>query len=75
MISPSSLLDDLGRARRVKAKPAGAGRCASLDTAVTAKKGGQLRGGRKGAGAESAHLILCILRLTHDHRAFGVSVA
>ena len=37
----SSLLDGLGRVRRVKAKPANAGRFANLDTAATAK-GGQL---------------------------------
>ena len=47
----SSLLDDLGRVRRVKAKPAGAGRFASLDTAATAK-GGQLRGGRGEQGTK-----------------------
>jgi hypothetical protein len=41
----SSLLDGLGRDRRVKAKPL-RGRFASLDTAVTAK-GRQLRGGRE----------------------------
>src|ERR1039457_3845069 len=43
--TPSSLSDDLGRVRRVKAKPADAGRFASLDTAATAT-GRQLRGGR-----------------------------
>jgi hypothetical protein len=37
LVSPSSLLDGLGRGRRVKAKPADAGRLASLDTAATAK--------------------------------------
>ena len=41
----SSLLDGLGHGCRVKAKPADAGRFASLDTAAMAK-GGQLRGGR-----------------------------
>ena len=45
VVPSSSLLDDLGRVRRVKAKPARAGCFASLDTAATAK-GGQLRGGR-----------------------------
>jgi hypothetical protein len=52
MIPSSSLLDDLGRVRRVKAKPADAGRFASLDTAATAK-GRQLRGGRGRSRARS----------------------
>ena len=42
----SSLLDGLGRVRRVKAKPADASRFASLDTTAAAK-GWQLRGGRE----------------------------
>jgi hypothetical protein len=36
-VTSSSLLDDLGRVLRVKAKPAEADRSASLDTAVTAR--------------------------------------
>ena len=42
---PSLPLGDRGRDHRVKAKPANAGRSASLDTAATTKSG-QLRGGR-----------------------------
>ena len=45
-ISRSLAARDLGRVRRVKAKPADAGRFASLDTKAAAK-GGQLRGGRE----------------------------
>jgi hypothetical protein len=39
----SSLLDDLGRVRRVKATPAGAGRFASLDTAARHRSDWALR--------------------------------
>jgi hypothetical protein len=65
----SSLLDDLGRVRRVKAKPL-RGRVASLDTAAPAK-GGQLRGGRGGSRARSAGTA----RPGHDHRAISVQLA
>ena len=69
--SSSSLLDDLGRVRRVKAKLADASRFASLDTAATAK-GGQLRGGRGGAGHGAAPNRA---RSAHDRRAISVPLA
>lgn len=49
MLPASSLLHGLGCGRRVKAKPADAGRFASLDTAATAKGGSYEEDGR-GAG-------------------------
>lgn len=48
-----SLLDGLGRVRRVKAKPADTGRFARLDTTATAK-GGQLRGELGGGAVHGA---------------------
>jgi hypothetical protein len=49
----SSLLDDLGRVRRVQARPVDAGRFARAWTRRPAAKGGQLRGGRGRGGARS----------------------
>lgn len=50
LVSPSSpLLDDLGRVRRVQAKPAYVGRFARLDKAACGQ-GRVARGGRRGKG-------------------------
>jgi hypothetical protein len=70
VVPSSSLFYDLGRDRRVKAKPV-RGRFASLDTAAMAK-GGQLRGGRGGVRHGASRYRPGLGRRVHDRRAISV---